>query len=108
MKLMTYSLRASTTQVSLEVLLKGSNKKLHCGTKVLVQSQGIIIVQVLEQEPGFLYTFLFCHAEISLTGLNDEHTLERESKGSPNNWTSSKGGGERERVGLLVSIKHIC
>lgn len=31
----------------------------------------------------------------SRTGLNDEQTLERESKGSPNEWTSSKEGGER-------------
>ena len=34
---------------------------------------------------------------MSLTGLNDEQTLERESKGSPNEWTSSKEEGERER-----------
>lgn len=31
---------------------------------------------------------------MSLTGLNDEQTLERESKGSPNEWTSSKEGGK--------------
>ena len=27
---------------------------------------------------------------MSLTGLNDEQTLERESKGSPKEWTSLK------------------
>lgn len=38
---------------------------------------------------------------MSLTGLNDEQTLERESKGSPNEWTSSKEGGEREARTML-------
>jgi hypothetical protein len=38
---------------------------------------------------------------MSLTGLNDEQTLERESKGSPNEWTSSKEGGEREERTML-------
>jgi hypothetical protein len=33
-------------------------------------------------------------AEISFTGLNDEQTLERESKGSPNEWTSEHEGGK--------------
>jgi hypothetical protein len=39
---------------------------------------------------------------MSLTGLNDEQTLERESKGSPNEWTSSKEGGEREARTMLL------
>lgn len=38
---------------------------------------------------------------MSLTGLNDEQTLERESKGSPNEWTSSKEGGEKEARTML-------
>lgn len=38
---------------------------------------------------------------MSLTGLNDEQTLKRESKGSPNEWTSSKEGGEREARTML-------
>ena len=41
---------------------------------------------------------------MSLTGLNDEQTLERESKGSPNEWTSSKEGGEGE-AGTMLSEK---
>jgi hypothetical protein len=38
---------------------------------------------------------------MSLTGLNDEQTLERESKGSPNEWTSPKEGGEKEARTML-------
>ena len=35
------------------------------------------------------------------TGLNDKQTLEREGKGSPNEWTSSKEGGERKERTML-------
>ena len=38
---------------------------------------------------------------MSLTGLNDEQTLERESKGSPNEWATPKEGGEREARTML-------
>ena len=40
-------------------------------------------------------------AEISLTSLNDEQTLERESEGSPNEWTSSKEGEARKARTML-------
>ncbi len=38
---------------------------------------------------------------MSLTGLNDEQTLEHESKGSPNEWATPKEGGEREARTML-------
>jgi len=44
-------------------------------------------------------------AEISLTGLNDEKTLERESKGSPNEWTSSKEGGGKHHAFREVAVR---
>lgn len=43
-------------------------------------------------------------AEISLNGLNDEERLERESKGSPNEWTRERGKQEPSEKEVVVRL----